>query len=118
MAWPPPSVLPDDPIVAASWRRAAEREEVAEWAEADRAERAERAERIERLKARVHEVDMRAAGALARDRWRRIEWRHVQINGRDERMTHVRPYGGYQVDSWGAKPEVEHRGGGWIVDVR
>src|SRR5215207_8860126 len=34
-----------------------------------------RAERIERLRARVHEVDMRAAGALARDQWERIQRR-------------------------------------------
>ena len=35
-----------------------------------------RAERIERLKALAHRVDMRAAGALSRDRWDRIWRRH------------------------------------------
>src|SRR5262245_13093737 len=38
-----------------------------------------RAERIERLKALAHRVDMRAAGALARDRWARIQRRGDEL---------------------------------------
>jgi hypothetical protein len=69
------------------------------------------AERIERLRARVHEVDMKAAGALSRDRWDRIQRRSNQ------RV--VRSYGGYQVESWGARPEVEHSGHwGRVLGVR
>ena len=69
-----------------------------------------RADRIERLRALAHEVDMRAAGALANDRWEQIQRR------RDPRS--VRSYGGYRVESCGADPEVEHSGGGWVLGVR
>ena len=49
-----------------------------------------RAERIERLRARAHEIDMRCAGAQARDRWERIQRRQ------DERYV------------------VRHPGGMWV----
>jgi hypothetical protein len=71
---------------------------------------ARRAERIEALRARVHEVDMKLAGAQSRDRQRRIQrWF-------DQRE--VRSHGGYRVESWGARGEVEHAPLGRILAVR
>jgi hypothetical protein len=77
-----------------------------------------RAERVERLKARAHAVDMKAAGALMADRQRRINGRHVQINGWDERLESLPGASrGYQ-RSWGAGG-VEHSGVlGRVLSVR
>jgi hypothetical protein len=77
-----------------------------------------RAERIERCRQLAHEVDMRAGGALSRDRWARSERRHDMRDAHDHH--------GY--DSWGAGHgracgiggrggEVEHRAGGRILGV-
>ena len=72
---------------------------------------ARRAERIERLRALAHAVDMQAAGALSADRWDRIQRRHDRRDARD--------YHGYQVESWGASPEVEHSPhAGRVLSVR
>jgi hypothetical protein len=55
------------------------------WTELETATRREaaaaaelRAVRIEALRARAHEVDMKAAGALSADRWQRIQRRRSQ----------------------------------------
>jgi hypothetical protein len=69
-----------------------------------------RAERIERVRAAAHRLDMRAAGALSRDLWERIQRR------RDQRD--LRSHGGFQVDSWGARPEISRHGGGRVLSVR
>jgi hypothetical protein len=72
--------IPVDAVAAARWR---EDEQRARW-EAAAAE-IRRAEKIEQLRARVHKLDMRLAGLQSRDRWRRIERRHWELNGPDER---------------------------------
>lgn len=83
---------------------------------------ARRAERIERCRQLAHEVDMRCAGALSADRWERIQRRRGGMV-HDHRMVHdqgfVREHGGYQVDSWGATPEIEHSApAGRVLSVR
>lgn len=110
MAWEP--TPPDSP--APGWW--AERATAAEEAERDRwiegIADGLRAERIERLRAATHAVDMRAAGALAADRWERIQRR------RDRRDLREHP-GGIMVNQWGARGEVEHSGAvGRVLDVR
>jgi hypothetical protein len=69
-----------------------------------------RAERLERCRQLAHDIDMRAAGALQSAEWDRIQRR------RDERGAH--DYHGTLIGSWGAAPEVEHRGGGWVLSVQ
>ena len=103
MAWTP--TLPAEPQSDRWWRdRWIYQQEAA-------AADARRAEKIEQLRARCHEIDMKLAGVLAADRWDRIQRR------RDERS--VRSHGGYQVDSWGARLEIEHSPpAGKILSVR
>ena len=97
------STLPDDPIVARWWRDR-ERQIRGEQIRREVTVAAElRAERIERCRQLAHRVDMRAAGALSRDRRARIERR------RDERSS--RAYGGYE--------PVEHSAhAGRVLNVR
>jgi hypothetical protein len=103
MAWTP--TLPTEPRSDRWWHDVWIYQQEAAVADA------RRAERIERLRARVHEIDMKVAGAQSRDRWRRIQRR------RDQRE--VRSHGGYRVESWGARPEVEHSAPlGRILSVR
>jgi hypothetical protein len=102
--WAP---LPADPPPPGWWTQL-EEQNLDAWLEGIESDL--RAERIERLRALAHRTDMKAAGALQRDRWERIQRRH------DERF--ARPYHGYRVDSWGAGPEVEHHPGGRVLRVR
>ena len=98
------STLPDDPIVAGWW---AEREQRAqqEAAVAD----ARRAERIEHLHRRCHELDMKLAGVLSADRWRRIQRRGEQRSAGSH---------GYESELWRGLP-VEHSAApGRIQSVR
>jgi hypothetical protein len=77
MAWSP--ILPAEPRSDRWWHDRWIYEQEAAVADA------RRAERIEQLRATVHRLDMKIAGALSRDRWRRIERRHWELNGPDER---------------------------------
>ena len=109
MAWV--STLPADPVVAASWRRVAEREEAEAAAREAELAATQLADRVERLQAKVHRIDMKLAGALSRDRWNKIQRRFDQQS--------VRSHGGYLVESAGYSPEIEHSAHwGQILSVR
>jgi hypothetical protein len=117
MAWQP---LPPVPPAAGWWTELSLDRWVAGVAAGMAA--TERAERAERLRALAHKVDMRCAGALAADRWERIQRRRGGMV-HDHRMVDdrgfVREHGGFQVDSWGAgHGEIEHHPGGRVLGVR
>ena len=81
MAWAP---LPPDPPPVAWWTELAAAQEQADLDRfVEGVANEVRAEKIERLQALVHETDMAAAGALARDRWNRIQDRAWDIGWRE-----------------------------------
>jgi hypothetical protein len=103
--------LPEPP--AKGWwtelKAAAEEAEFDQWVDEIAADL--RAERIEGLKALAHRVDMRCAGAVARDQWERSQ-RRAELRGA------VRHPGGMLVNQTGAR-EVEHSGHwGQVLDVQ
>jgi hypothetical protein len=106
------SPRPSEPPPAGWWHEleTAEQYETRRWVEgiADGL----RAERIERLRARIHEVDMKAAGALARDRWERINRR------RDGWGAQAGPPPGHGIEARWAGEVENGRPGGSILSVR
>jgi hypothetical protein len=99
--WVP--TLPDDPIVAGWW---AEAETARRYADA--VADARRARKIERLLTRCREIDCLAAGVLEADQRRRDQRSARSSRYRDERS--ARSPDGRQIESWGARPQVERRG--------
>jgi hypothetical protein len=98
MAWCPPAPPPPEP---GWWHELPT--DLDRWVEGISAEL--RAERVGRLKALAREIEVRAAAALERDHREKM-WRHSR-NG----------WSG-DFESWGARSEVEHRGGGRVLSVR
>lgn len=113
MAWPPPSQLPDDPIVAAWWRKDAARVDL-DAALADEAAAladVRAAERSERLRRRVRELEVRIAAHQAGDRWRRMQRSSERWSAGSRR--------GGEDESWSYRGlPVEHAPGGRVLRVR
>jgi hypothetical protein len=106
--WEP--LPPAPPLVG--WWVELERADAVAWAEGRVAEQRARAERIDRLRARCHEVDMKAARALSADRWRKIQRRLDERHGVGRRSG--------RAAAWGAdRGEIEYSThDGRVVSVR
>ena len=63
MAWPPPSTLPPDPVIAAAWRREAEQREIEQRGAVQRGR--EQARRVRRLKRQAERISENALIALS-----------------------------------------------------
>ena len=101
MAWPP--TLPAEPRGDRWWNDVWIYQQEAAVADA------RRAERIEQLHRRCHELDMKLAGVLSADRWRRIQRRGEQRSAGSH---------GYESELWRGLP-VEHSAApGRILSVR